>query len=951
MQDTSRRDLISRTVSVLDLPEVKGEIARTFKDRKWRTIFANSKLALVTDKDEGSSFLTSLFSFSVKYCTVCQTPWGTLDVSKARSRRDAEKKIEEVIRSWSRIIPEHIEALENMGSGSTIFESVAFSHLEQTVAKQKSFEQGIEELANTVSQYNDYAAIIGSSIGVESFINDLMKLPSPPLPKLSKTAASMLKEHMPSEEAAASFQQTQLQGLVKRQTFDHADLSLFISKVDTILRELIGYSESTIPKMGVNPDIIYSILDYLWKVKADVSTWRDAMFSAGREYKLSPVFWQTTRNWVLSKVGRQLRRLLRDSFDGAAWVIVGSEEIDDPRYHAGAQMKLLGHELPGDRVVEESDENTFPTLTVDDGRGFWRFLPDKLSHGDVELSYSEIGYETGEVRLSIEEFDASPSSVAVGTIWKIAEVTHNNGRRRVDKVQVPVYSYYKCIIRQNENQEILLHLLFESLEQCQNFVNYLEKMLAETFSVPDFDSVTALPRRQKLHGKSAREPHVPPSARDEASTPMAGEASDHGQLELLLKLPADVNAVRFAPQGDMLVIATADNALCAYEMETGRVRYTLKGYPALGFSVAISPDGRYIASGSWDNSVKFLDLETGRHVRSLEGHTNYVSAVAFSSDGDLLASGSWDGTIKIWKLPSGRLLTTIKAHEDWVKQVIVSHRTGRVITASRDRTVRIWSLGSGKLMKSINTGSNYTSTLALSSSEKILASGSMDRIIKIWDLKSGEMLDELKGHSGGITALTFGPDSNVIVSSSLDQSVRVWDIEKQETVESLDASHGAALSLAVSNGEKGVAVGYRNGNVGVWRECPLGIPDSMVEKDEEKPESKEAASVVKEPDESHEPEPIEELWERISALPDNSRELLFRVLKHERAEDISLSEIDATRLEIIRVAPKLSFKGHPLIELLDSADNTIAWGRHLDSETAESLQSMVPATYRGVDES
>ena len=949
MQENSRRGLTNRRSSVLDLPEVKNELEKTFKDRKWRILFANSKLALTTDRDETSSFLTSLLPFSVKYCMICETPWGTLDIAKARTKRDAENKMEQCILSWGRIVPEHIEALENMNNGPKVFELIANQHLAEIVSDQKTFDKGIEELANALTQYRDYAEKMGIEIFAGDLVDELMKLPSTALPKLSRTASILLADHSPSDEVASVFQKTQLQELVKKQAFDHADLPLFISKADTILRDLIAYSETAIPKMGVNPTIICSVLDDLWKVRADVSTWRYAMLEAGRNYRLSPVFWHTTRNWLLSKVGRQLRRLLRDSFSGLCWVIVGSEEIEDPRYHAGAQARLIGHEIPQDKTIEESDENTFPTLAIGDGKGFWRFLPDKLSHGDVEHPYSEIGYETGEVRLSTEEFDAEPSSVAVGTIWKIAEVRQNGGRRRIDKVQVSVYSYFKCIIRHTKTQEVLLYCLFETLEQCQSFVSYLDKMLAETFSIPEFDSVnTGSPRKTPDRSKK-------PS--DESSTEnnfevLRAEAQEiqDDSFELLLQLPADVNAVRFSPQGDILIIATADNSLCAYEMETGRMRYTLKGFPALGFSIAVSPDGKYIASGSWDNSVKFLDLETGRHVRSLEGHTNYVSAVAFSSDGDILASGSWDGTIKVWKLPSGRLLNTIKAHEDWVKQIVISQRTGRIVSASRDRTIRVWSLGSGKLMKSINTGSNYTSTMALGPSEKLLATGSMDRIVRIWDLKSGELIEELKGHSGGISALAFGIDSNVVLSASLDQSVRVWDVQEKETTEVMSAKRGAVLSLSVNPGESSVAIGYRSGSVGIWRECPLGSLEPYSDERNEDGFEDPVVDTMTEEREKTTSDPVDELWDKISTLPESSRDLVFKVLKYNPSEEIPLHALEASRLDVIRIAPKLSLGGDPLFELSDSSSGMIVWGRHLSEEITESLQNMIPAAYRGVDE-
>lgn len=76
-------------------------------------------------------------------------------------------------------------------------------------------------------------------------------------------------------------------------------------------------------------------------------------------------------------------------------------------------------------------------------------------------------------------------------------------------------------------------------------------------------------------------------------------------------------------------------------------------------SVALSPDGKTGAGGCSDNSVRLFDVQTGKLKRTLKGHSNDVIWVAFSPDGKTLASGSYDNTLKIWEPNAGRLLATL----------------------------------------------------------------------------------------------------------------------------------------------------------------------------------------------------------------------------------------------------------------------------------------------------
>jgi WD40 repeat protein len=57
-------------------------------------------------------------------------------------------------------------------------------------------------------------------------------------------------------------------------------------------------------------------------------------------------------------------------------------------------------------------------------------------------------------------------------------------------------------------------------------------------------------------------------------------------------------------------------------------------------SVAISLDGHIIVSGSWDKTIKIWNLHTGKLRSTLKGYSQEVYSVAISPDGQTIVSGS-----------------------------------------------------------------------------------------------------------------------------------------------------------------------------------------------------------------------------------------------------------------------------------------------------------------------
>lgn len=197
-------------------------------------------------------------------------------------------------------------------------------------------------------------------------------------------------------------------------------------------------------------------------------------------------------------------------------------------------------------------------------------------------------------------------------------------------------------------------------------------------------------------------------------------------------------AVAFSPDGRLLAAADSSwaanqyverhrpmpNIVRVWDVETGRLVYSLAGHKYCIWRLAFSPDGKYLASvsglyqGGAPGEVKVWLLRTGKEIFNLKGHNNCVFSVAFSPNGKRLATGGGvinanklqTEYIKLWELDEGKEIFSLRGHSGAIYDLAFSPCGRYLASASGDGTVRIWD-GTLPPDWQINLSSHYNASL------------------------------------------------------------------------------------------------------------------------------------------------------------------------------------------------------------------------------------------------
>ena len=317
---------------------------------------------------------------------------------------------------------------------------------------------------------------------------------------------------------------------------------------------------------------------------------------------------------------------------------------------------------------------------------------------------------------------------------------------------------------------------------------------------------------------------------------------------------ADLHAVDWSPEGDLVLLAGEQGRLETWSARTGELLARMHGHRGVVRDALFSEDGRTVISVGDDHTVHCWDARTGRSLRTLHGHVDAVRRVVRIAGGRI-ATSSLDGTVRCWDpsvdraaltlappegaprrlwfepdsdrvygvLDDGRLLTPLEVDapvsptgarmpQGERVPVGVASGTGLVARSLGRGIVDLTEPGGGvRLLEGLPETVNL---LALSDEGTHLAVGARRRVVVV-ELETGarRTIDLRRG----VARLALAPDGRWLATAEDDESLRLWDTATGQLAGSRRDAHSATITaLAFSPGGDELATGSRDETGRVW---------------------------------------------------------------------------------------------------------------------------------------
>ncbi|MBI3823284.1 MAG: hypothetical protein HY289_11495 [Planctomycetes bacterium] len=284
----------------------------------------------------------------------------------------------------------------------------------------------------------------------------------------------------------------------------------------------------------------------------------------------------------------------------------------------------------------------------------------------------------------------------------------------------------------------------------------------------------------------------------------------HSDEILDLASSVRIGPVRFASAGydSQIHIHTLVN----WKLQTA----VLKEHSDAVYGLAFNPDGTMLASVSADRAMKVFDVEKGKLLYTLGEATDWLYAIAWSPDGKYLVSGGVDKSIRVYEptRTGAKLRQSVFAHEGAVQKLVFTSDSKTLYSVGEDRVVKAWDIEKMVERKVYDKQPETVMCLALREDAGQFIVGRYDGIVQLIDMKSGKVAHEFgrakEGEKGrkGEGEKKPAPSPQASATSLRGQTPPVTDIAGSldragaVNVHRFDAKKGQPLGIQLTKDAK-----------------------------------------------------------------------------------------------------------------------------------------------------
>ncbi len=200
----------------------------------------------------------------------------------------------------------------------------------------------------------------------------------------------------------------------------------------------------------------------------------------------------------------------------------------------------------------------------------------------------------------------------------------------------------------------------------------------------------------------------------------------------------------------------------------------LGGHPAEVNEVKFSPNGKLLATAA-GGGAKLWDSQ-GKLLHDLEGHPDVVKQLLFSADSKHLLSVA-GGLVSLWDTKEGKLLQTFGHNPNVISAVTFADNDTKIVAYMGGFT-KIWDL-QGKIIALIEAGGRKSvQDFATVTNQKTNTMPYEARIVgtAVNIYKGGELVNILKNHQNFVQKATFSADGQQLITFAKDQTIKIWSV-------------------------------------------------------------------------------------------------------------------------------------------------------------------------------
>lgn len=294
-----------------------------------------------------------------------------------------------------------------------------------------------------------------------------------------------------------------------------------------------------------------------------------------------------------------------------------------------------------------------------------------------------------------------------------------------------------------------------------------------------------------------------------------------------------VTSITIAAANRTLASGSDDGTLKLWDLDSGRLRFTLKGHKKNVCAVAFSPDTKMLATSSLDGTVKLWDADVGTELESSPDLGGAVTTLVFSPDGKLLAAEDPVlQAVKLWDVAKRQIRAVLQGPLP-ARGGMAFSPDGKAL-AAMGPTPSLWDAATGEVLRSLQTG-HYIGfeprCWAFSPDGKTVAAGTWQSSVGVWDVQTGAER-ALFRHRYIVRSIAFRPDGKTLLLSCVYGStgsapeVAVWDVQSRQKLRTFrpDRSKvslikGSFAAEALSSDGKLWATACTDNTIKVWKLC------------------------------------------------------------------------------------------------------------------------------------